>query len=254
MLKNTIILIVVFIITGCTGVQYVSIPKYVPLNTHKGELNTTFSLNNFKVGYSLSDYFSIFAIGYFNKRTLGENLLLDGGKENSGHIYSGSETFEANIGVSFFSFKNKFVYEALIGGGYGTLGYRYHVDSREDFLFDMDSKIIVGFIQPNIGIIFNQYVNLAVSFNITGKHYINNSILEMGDMTIQPAEIKGVINEPSINFIFFEPCFTIRAGTKLVKCEFQFIPIFQCTKATILYNNPSVYLGVNVDLNFLNDN
>ena len=55
---------IALLMMGCTGYQYVSSPRYVPLNETKGEVTANVHLSAVQLGYAFTNNFSVFATAF----------------------------------------------------------------------------------------------------------------------------------------------------------------------------------------------
>ena len=56
LMKNTLILLIFIMLTGCSGYYYTASPHYVPLNSEKRELKANIGLYNLQAGYTISNH------------------------------------------------------------------------------------------------------------------------------------------------------------------------------------------------------
>lgn len=177
-LKPTIFTCLI-LLSGCSGYQYVASPRYVPLNEKQGELTVNIHLSGLQVGYAFSNKFSVFTTGYMRFPTVetGNPFI---GKDGQSHRKGDSR--EINFGLSHFGKKDKFIYEVLIGGGFGDMTFESDhrgAKNREmNYQFNMQADRSNLFIQPNLGYKFfgdSRKFSLAVAlFTKVNRVYYHN--------------------------------------------------------------------------------
>lgn len=233
------ILIVVALISGCTGYQYVSTPVYVPTNYEQGSIKANISINSIQAGYSLSDHISVFANGYSRKSVKGLNTESMFGKENSGASIRSDSSYEANVGLSYYFVKWFLNFEVLLGTGIGELQYNNTLDFYPDnYVFNMNANKYNIFIQPYIAYRFRNLYECGLFTKLS--YYSYYDIKSSGNIGINGESNKVdefddyFRNKKQVNLYFGEPGMFFRIGFRNVK--------FQTTVSnTISLNNEDYY-------------
>jgi hypothetical protein len=246
---TAILVSIITIITGC-AYHYVSSPQYVPLNDKKGELGANVSINCLQIGYSITDYMSLFSTGSLNANI---QMFKDGGKENSGNKSGKYTSYSIDVGASLFKKSRLFNYELLAGLGAGKIKYKHEIDLYyADYLSEMNAQKIDIFIQPDFGYKIKDIIELGIfSKLIYEKYYDVQTSTDIGDnLTIDSADV-FFENRTHANLVFTEPGLLIRAGFKKVKfyCELS-VPL-QLTNADIRYKPFNMYLGASFSTDLL---
>ncbi len=130
-----------FLLSGCTGYQYVATPHYVPVNLEKGKLVGNVSFNYFQLGYTLSNNFSIYTTGYYRKNDGGIIKATALGLENAGAHIQTDKQRDFDLGITYFKKPGDyFSYEIVTGIGNGIVKYWNTQDLVHDYKFSFDSK------------------------------------------------------------------------------------------------------------------
>ena len=233
-------------LVSCIAYHYVPSTPYVPLNTQKGELKLNLSYNCYQIGYSLSDRFSVFSTGFHRVNTY--HSILE--KEGSGSDSGGDEFYDYSIGGSYFKSINSITYELLGGIGYGSNYFHHHKDLYY-YDFEINSNKTSYYIQPDIGVKFNEYSEMSLFSRFIGCHYYNmrtNGDFRNGK-SIDPSD-SYFVGRKSLDLYFIEPGLMCRAGFKHFKLEFSGMTAFSLNNSMIVYQsihlNVSAYLNLNL--------
>lgn len=250
------------VLSGCSGYQYVSSPRYVPLNEEKGELTANIYASGLQVGYAFSNNFSVFTTGYMRFPTIETANPLIG---RDGQSHRSGDSREVNIGLSHFRKKDKFVYEVLIGGGFGNMTFANDhsgAKTREmDYRFNMQADRSNVFIQPNIGYNFfddSRKFRLAVAlFAKVNRVYYYNIETEIyatknpGVMPDFDAGIEYFGSRTEANLLFIEPGVQVKGGWKKVRGQAQISPVINASGHALHYQWASISVGVSLSLDLL---
>ena len=252
-MRNLVLLLILIFLSSCSGYYYTASPHHVPLNTKKGELKANLGINSLQAGYSISNHFSLFTTGYYRYKATSISFETIGGKENSGDDIHEDKSYEINFGGSYFYNQNKLVYEILFGAGLGNLEFQHVIDLYEsDYEFNMNSQKYNIYIQPNIGIKFNEHLSLSLSTKFSQQHLYNiKTDLIWGSYSDEAISDDYFFNKSFANLYFIEPGLTFRFGGEKLKMQTQIIPVFNLSETYIRYKELSLFLSLFINLNSL---
>ena len=250
-MRNFVFLLILITLSSCSGYYYTASPHHVPLNTGKGELKTNIGINSLQAGYTISNHLSLFTTGYYRYKATNISFETMLGKENSGDDIHADKSYEINLGGSYFYNYNKLVFEVLFGAGIGNLEFEHVIDLYEaDYEFNLNSQKYNIFIQPNIGIKFNEHISLNLSTKFSQQHLYNiKTDLVWGDYTNEAISDDYFFNKSNANLYFIEPGLTFQFGGERVKMQTQIIPVFNLSETYIRYRELSLNLSLFVNLN-----
>ena len=143
--------------------------------------------------------------------------------------------------------------EVLVGGGYGNLEFEHTIDFFEtDYNFDMIAQKYNFFVQPNLGIRFNEHLDLNFSTRFSQQNLFNiKSSVEWGDYTDEAISDDYFFNKDLVKLYFLEPALTFRFGSQRFKMQTQIIPVFNLNDKHIRYKELSLFLSLYMSLNNL---
>lgn len=217
-MKNVpFLLILAFIAGSCSHSYYVSNVQNVPLFEGRNELSLSGSLASgtdatsaeLQATYSLTDRLGLTG-DYMN--------ALSGNVEDRN--YSTENFF--SFGAGYYEPVNDVVSFAIYGGvGNSVQHHEYTSEfyeistgsSTNEYKGSSEVKYMKYYLQPQVGF-RHKYVQFGISTRLSMLDYYNivdNSTLASGSLN----EIG------SLNHIYFEPAFTLRAGGEVVKFQFQ---------------------------------
>ena len=108
------------------------------------------------------------------------------------------------------------------------------------------------FIQPNIGIRFNEHIDLNLSAKFSQENLFNiKSDVIWGDYTNEEISDDYFLNKNKASLYFIEPGLTFRFGGERLKMQTQIIPVFNLSETYIRYKELSFYLSLYINLNAL---
>ncbi len=241
-------LVIVFLLCYCNPCYYVPNSQNVPLFTEKKTATTSFSLQfgsysaatNLQVAVACTDHIGLM---------LNYNHFWGGRSTTRTGFWSGTKTttetkFKGNhieLGAGyFFSFEEKFVFEAYAGGGWGGVNNSYKNSSS----LSLNKRNYVSynryFLQPAVGWSPNKYITLAFStrFCLLDYNHLNIEAGDFGSTIIDLADIK---NNPSY---LMEPAFTFRVGGQVVKFQLQTVYSFMIDSPYASYDPLSITFGI----------
>ena len=252
-MKHSTLLLILIVLSGCSGYYYTASPHHVPMNSQKGQLKTNIGINSLQAGYTVTNHFSFFTTGYFRYKATNLNYETILSKENSGDDIHSDKSSEINIGGSYFYNLNKLTIEVLFGGGYGNLEFDHTIDFFEsDYNFDMNAQKYNLFVQPNIGIKFNNHLDLNLSTKFSQQNLYNiKSNVFWGDYTNEEISDDYFLNKTKASLYFIEPGLTFRFGGERIKMQTQIIPVFNLSETNIRYRELSLYLSLYINLHAL---
>ncbi|HAN17498.1 MAG: hypothetical protein A2X13_11270 [Bacteroidetes bacterium GWC2_33_15] len=169
--------------------------------------------------------------------------------KHSGDNIHSDKSSEIILGGSYFYNYNKLITEIIIGGGFGNLEYRHEIDLESDYEFDLNAQKYNLFVQPNIGLRFNDHVELALSTRFLQQNYYNiSSNLTLGELSEVSNADRYFINKNMASLYFIEPGLTFRAGGERFKVQTQIIPVFYLNENYIRFREYSFYISLFIDL------
>lgn len=249
-MRNLVLLVVLITLSSCSGYYYSASPHYVPFNSEKGDIKTNISANFMQTGYAFSNHFSVFSTGYYRYQARPSYETI-GGKENSGDDIHGDETYEINLGGSYFYKKNNLQFEVLFGAGFGDLEFNHIIDFYyDDYEFNMNCKKYNIFIQPNIGFRFNKNLDLNLSTKFSQQNFYNiETDVVWGDYNGEEICDDYFFDKTRTSLYYIEPALTFRAGLEKLKVQVQMIPVFSLNETYIRYREFSINLSLYINLN-----
>lgn len=231
---------------GCSGYQYISNPNYVPVNTEKGRVVGSVSINQFQVGYAFSNSFSVYTTGFYKNSNGGIFGSTSTGKENSGAYTQKDKHKELDMGITYYKALNKyFSYELVSGVGRGTAWYSNTQDLVNDYMFSFNAQKINLYIQPNFSFRFNNRIDLSLFSRVSSCRYYNiTSTLILGDRPL-PVDSDQYFNErSSASMQFLEPGFQFRVGSDNFKLQLIVSRTFMLNGSEVAYRKSNYYLGL----------
>jgi hypothetical protein len=258
-----VVLISVVVLSGCSGYQYVASPRYAPLNEKKGELTVNAYLSGGQIGYAFSNKFSVFTTGYMRYKTIdtvNPFIGTEGTNDRSG------DSREINLGLSYFGKKDKFIYEILVGGGFGDMTFKndYHGAKNRDlnYLFDMQADRSNVFIQPNVGYkFFNDSKKFKISVAVFAKfnrvYYHNIKTQTVSGYYTNPVKpdfdsgIEYFSTRQQANLFFIEPGVQAKLGWKAFRALAQIAPVINASGHALHYQIVSINVGLSMHLNLM---
>jgi len=249
-MRNLILLLLSVILSGCSGYYYTASPHFLPNNSEKGDIKLNVSANFMQAGYAFSGHFSVFSTGYYRYQAR-QSFETLGGKENSGDDIHADESYEINLGGSYFYKKNKLQFEVLFGAGFGNLEFDHTIDYYyNDYKFNMDCKKYNIFIQPNIGLRFNKKLDLSISTRISQQNFYNiKTDVVWGDYNGEEISDDYFIGKTQASLYYIEPALTFRAGLEKFKVQVQMVPVFSLNETYIRYREFGINLSLYINLN-----
>ena len=249
-MRISLILLIFITLAGCSGYYYSASPHYVPFNSAKGDLKTNIGINSLQSGYAVSNHFSLFATGYYRFRASTFDWGTFSTKENGGGNSYTDKSYEINLGGSYFKKQNKLQFEVLFGAGFGNLDFEHIIDVYiEDYEFNMSSQKYNLFIQPNIGIKFNEHLDLNLSTKFSQQNFYNiKSNVVWGDYRDEYICDDFFFNKANASLYYIEPALTFRTGGEKLKLQVQMIPVFSLNETYIRYREFSINLSLYINL------
>ena len=232
-MKNSAILLsasILCICTSCNPVLYSSVGQNVPLFKEKGEvaiaasLGTTEDAGGIAFQFAAAPDSSLAIITSFYAMGSGKNTSSD----NSTDWQGKGNYFEIGAG-KFGRIGGNFHYEAFLGLGFGGIRNSYGSSSN------VDVKFIKPFLQPSVGLIANQWFDLALTPRIAYVSY-TDFMVRTQDQTLQQ-EADDFYRDKK-NSIVLEPGVTIRWGYRSIKAQLQY-------SGTTLSARPQTYVNIN---------
>ena len=214
--------------TGCSHVyynpNYINVPLFREKNVFKGsgavgfgEASTSYDL---QAAYSDGKHLGIIA-DYMHSRNGGaeSGFKTDPGNQNKAR----DNNFE--IGAGYFTpLSRDILFEVYGGLGTGSQRHDYYDfnlsgTSNYDFAGYSEIGYFKTFLQPSLGVSY-RFLDAAITMRLTGtsfgkvSNYVESNSIYYSDLNIL---------DRSKQFWFFEPGFTLRAGSKNFKVQIQYI-------------------------------
>jgi hypothetical protein len=239
---SPLVLFSCFLLLGCNGYQYVSSPYYVPVNTDSSKLSCSFSFNNYQLGYSFKKI-SLFTTGYYRNNQHGIHLI---GKENGGEYFQSDKHYEFALGATHFNAINKWLsYELVAGTGLGSAEYSNCQDLFSDYEFDLNSKRLALYIQPNFTLKQDNFFDFSIFSKISYNRYFDiQSDWKFGDKGTFDTHDGYFAHRKYASLYFIEPGFQIRLGFKNLKWLCSYSYCTEITGANIEYRNFTLHFGI----------
>jgi hypothetical protein len=246
--------LIISIITGCNGYQYVSTPVYVPMNNEKGDLKASISGNNINVGYALSSNISLFSNGYSRNSIKGINSETMLSQENSGISVRSDTSYECNIGMSYFFKKSFLRFEVLLGTGFGKMRYSNNLDLfPNNYQFHMAASKYDCFVQPYVGYRFRNLFDCGIFSKISYYSYfdIKSSVnIGMQGTTIKEDRYDDFFtNKRQVDLYFLEPGIFFRIGTQHVKFQTTLSNVINLNNEDFYYRDINLKFSIFMDIN-----
>lgn len=205
-----------------------------PLFTSKNEVAITVASNNVQAAYAAGDHVGIMFNGFLKQDVLQSNETGHGGLGYLGEVGAGYFT---TLGGS-----DNLVFETYAGAGYGHLflnnRYRDANDDIQQRKFDADGLKL--FIQPAIGFRIPHF-EVSGAIRYSNVNYMNVRTQNWPANELVNSNLDDVGHS---NYGFIEPSFTIRAGFRSVKFQFQYINCVKLSSADLNYDTDVINMGV----------
>jgi len=248
------------LLSGCSG-YHVASSRYVALNEKKGELTANLYVSGLQVGYAFSNKFSAFTTGFMRAPTVGTVNPFTG---IDGQSHRSGDSREMNFGLSHFGKKNNFLYEVLIGGGFGDMTFiNDHEGAKNrdlNYRFEMRADRSNMFIQPNLSYkFFNESrkfrLSLALFTKINRVYYYNirtETISGYYENPTRPDFDSGIeyfSARSEATLLFIEPGVQVKGGWKTFRGVAQVSPVINASGHALHYQMVSINIGFSMMLN-----
>ena len=219
----TLCVLFIFLMESCSPCFYTPNAQNVPMLRGKKEGVVNASLQgglysrglNIQTAFSVHDHIGLMMnYQHYGAQYSGSFISL-GGPSEDGHFWGNFG--EVALGY-FLTFYNKWLFEVYGGGGVGRV---VNVQTGNYYYYNLPYyRADVGynryFIQPAIGWTANEHFEIAFSYRFGLLHYNDVSIRSGDGLNI--FDVTGISNNP---LVLLEPAFTLRAGGKNVKFQYQ---------------------------------
>jgi len=241
-----------FILSGCTGYQYVASPSYVPVKQVKNEFNVNFSYNYFQFAYNLTDCFSIYTTGSYRYNDGGIIKGTAFSKENGGGYIQTDEHSEIDLGLAYYHNINDFLSFGIVSGvGLGQVDYSNFQDLESNYEFSFNATKFNYYIQPNVTFRFKKYFDISVYSKVSSCNYFNiTDSLNLGSKLVPDDYDQYFYNKPSASLYFIEPGLQVRWGWEHVKFHFMCSEVFDLNNTNIQFRHYNMSLGVAIRMGF----
>jgi hypothetical protein len=204
--------------SACTAYQYIPSHHYVSLHKEKGEVNVNLNVlpTGLQAGYSLTDNFFVFGTAYSKQKNSKPYNSKEGGEYESHQGYSN----EVNLGLGYIYRKGKTIVDVMAGGGTGRMDYSHSVDvGSVAYNFSLKTRKNNFFIEPLVGLIINETVEMGVFSRFNSVHYFHASSTA-NSINMQEADV-AFVDQKDLDVLFLEPGFFFNIGWQNVKFNFQ---------------------------------
>jgi hypothetical protein len=246
-------------LTGCLGYQYVASPRYVPLNEKKGDGNLNLYLSSLQLGYAFSNNFSVFATGFARLPTeFRKEKWPDDTRRRS------CESQEINLGLSYFTNRDKVQYEILAGGGLGDMEfYSENKIYSGGYALTMEAQKRNIFVQPNFTYKFKprlrKHLAIAAFAKFNSLHYYDISVTNRDDVPFSELSLPNSLddglryfgNRSEADLFFIEPGIFVKGGSENVKGMVQVSYVINAGGPSLYYQPYSINLGCSISFNLL---
>lgn len=215
---KTALIVISFLVSGCSHYYYVGNVQNVPLFREKNEMR-------FSGAYSFGDESRNIEVesawAFSDKAAIMADFMSSWGGNKDFRNYGYGNSF--NAGIGWFKPLNKYtVFEFYGGLGGASMHHEYtgtYWDNSTGFYNQYDGysdmKYFKLFFQPSIGFSFNP-VDIAFSLRLSRLGYI------MVEDHTRTSYLHGTLKELSDNAHYFaEPSITLRGGWKYIKAQLQ---------------------------------
>ena len=252
---NILLIVFIFLISGCQVYQYNANPVTVPLFSEKGNAEATISVNNGifneNIAYAFSNHFLAFCNASFYYKTYGPSEPLMGSTNK--YLYHSNK--EITGGIGYYYKKNTTHYEILGGFGYCDdiykhVEFQYSDGSGDNDTFSYTAYQYIYFIQPNYGIELGENSKFALSAKFSLKNYNFTEWIKNNVMSI---DYKGRDFSPESkkqNIYFIEPAITYRKGSRKIQFQVQAVSPIVISNNDIYIKRVSIFFGIilNMDI------
>jgi hypothetical protein len=207
-------------LSGCTSYQYLPSHHYVNLHKQKGEANLSINVMpvGMQAGYSVTDNFFVFGTAYRKQKNARPYRQKEGGLYES---HQGNSN-EINLGLGYIYRKGKFVGDVMAGGGTGWMNYEHNLDAP-DFNYNFKTKTRKNnfFVEPLLGWIVNDNVELGIFFRINSVRYFHINATSTST-NMEEADL-AFANHQTMDILFQEPGIFFNLGWPHAKFNLQIV-------------------------------
>lgn len=249
-MKNFLICLCLFL-TGCKGYQYVSPPNYVPVNLERGNITWNMSLNYFQAGYAFTNHLSLYTGGFYRSNKGGTIKSTDLSLENEGAYVQTDSHRHIEAGITWFSNINEFSsFEIVAGTGLGKMKYTNTLDLDRDYTFSFDSRTRNYFIQPNLTVRSQKYIDFTFFSRLNQVEYYDvNKSFDPGSNSGPEDYDKFLTGRGPYSMMFLEPGFQLQVGAENFKLQMMGSGIYDMDETGMQFRKFNYYMGVSVKIN-----
>jgi hypothetical protein len=220
LIRSLLFAFVFALLFGCTSYQYLPSHHYVTLHKKKGEVNVNLNIlpAGLQAGYSITDNFFVFTTA-FNKQKNSKPWRQKEGGEYESHKGSSNEI---NVGAGYIHRKKHFVLDLMAGGGTGRMNYEHFIDVGS---FNYNSTLKTRknnfFIEPLVGWIVNDNVELGTFLRINSMHYLH--VTSSANSTNMEEADLAFANRQAVDVVFQEAGVFFNLGWPHAKFNVQIV-------------------------------
>ncbi len=230
--------VLLLLFPGCISLYYAPNSQNVPMFKEKNETEASlaFQFGTLTVGcdadlaYSFTNHFGIMA-NYNHWSAKKRSMLPNSDAEF--HISGKSDLIEMGAGY-FLPFKDRFVFEAYGGGGWGGVKNEYESQGESRLSYNR------YFIQPSCSY-YNKKVSLAFSMRLSGIDY-RRITFDPGIDFFDSYDLEYIIDNPFS--LYLEPAFTFRVGGEKLKFQFQVVVSDNLNTPDLIYEPLCITTGL----------
>jgi len=215
--------------------MYVSNAVNAPLLKEKGEVQLAVTQTDLQAAVAVAKNVGIMVNGYY------QNYTSTNDYQHNGMLG------EAGIGY-FTPLVGNFIFESYVGGGAGKVHKQEKFTDQNDnaYMASFNANAAKLFVQPDIGFkskyfdaVFSSRFSFVKYTSFTQNNYPQS---ELADDYVSNEQLTNPL------FMFAEPAFTIRAGYKFVKLQFQYGVTVNMTPNPIRHANDFSSIGLIINI------
>ncbi|MCX6272058.1 MAG: hypothetical protein NTU44_12725 [Bacteroidetes bacterium] len=227
---NYILFIISVLLFQSCKVAYIPSMENVPILQKKGDIEANLTPANFQGAFSPIDHLGLMINGQSSL-----NTETSDGNTN----YKARRQFvEGAIGYYTMVEPDK-TFEIFGGAGYGSLSFHDNIVYSDQ---KYSASMLRTFVQPSISFL-NENIEFAFSVRFLQLKFTDIQTNNYDDAELQDDRLYQLDRQP---FYFAEPAFTLRAGWKHVKAQFQYLYSCKVNTQPINYYPMNFFIGLSL--------
>jgi hypothetical protein len=242
---NLFWLILLLLLGSCTSYQYVASPPYVPQHQKRGEWRGNVYPSGIQVGYSATPHLLFFTTAHLRNWPGGKGNPRD--RDNMSR-YRESDWSQFILGAGYFTRKDRWVYELLVGGGTGKVAYTNSRLKVYNYKFEMNANTQNFYIQPDIGFSIRDHFTFAFFAKLNFCRYtrISTATTTLGVYSEPEFSDQEFIKQKKVDVFTLSPGASFEGGWKAIKFHVQISPNIKLNRNEIRHQ----VLNANAGLSF----